>query len=156
MANVYYQLSIQLVFAVKNRDALITPDFRETLHKYIGGILVNKKHKPLAINSMPDHVHIFFGMNPNGNLSELVRDIKSDTSTFINEKRLSKFKFYWQEGFGAFSYSLSHRSAVIKYIDNQQKHHKKKTFRNEYLEYLRKFEVEYDNHYLFDFFDDSY
>jgi putative transposase len=154
MANTFYQLSIQLVFAVKNRDALITPEFRDTLHKYIGGILVNKKHKPLAINSMPDHIHIFFGMNPNCNLSDLVRDLKSDSSTFINKHKLSRFKFRWQEGFGAFSYSLSHRSRVINYVDNQQKHHKKKSFRKEYLEYLRKFEVEYDERYLFEFFTD--
>jgi len=154
MANTFYQLSIQLVFAVRNRDALITPEFRDTLHRYIGGILVNKKHKPLAINSMPDHIHIFFGMNPNCNLSDLVRDIKSDSSTFINAHKLSRFRFNWQEGFGAFSYSLSHRSVVINYVDNQQKHHRKKSFKKEYLEYLRKFEVEYDERYLFDFFTD--
>jgi REP element-mobilizing transposase RayT len=154
MPNTFYQLSIQLVFAVRNREALIAPEFRETLHKYLGGILVNKKHKPLAINSMPDHIHIFFGMNPNCNLSDLVRDLKSDSSTFINHNKLSRFKFNWQEGFGAFSYSLSHRSIVINYVDNQQKHHKKRSFKKEYLEYLRRFEIEYDDRYLFDFFTD--
>jgi len=154
MPNTFYQLSIQLVFAVRNREALIAPEFRETLHKYLGGILVNKKHKPLAINSMPDHIHIFFGMNPNCNLSDLVRDLKSDSSTFINQNKLSRFKFNWQEGFGAFSYSLSHRSIVINYVDNQQKHHKKRSFKKEYLEYLRRFEIEYDDRYLFDFFTD--
>ena len=153
MANVFSQLSIQLVFAVKNRNALINADFRDTLHQYIGGILVNQRHKPLAINSMPDHIHIFFGMNPNSNISDLVRDIKSDTSTFINQKKLSRFKFNWQEGFGCFSYSMSHRSKVIEYIDNQQKNHKGRTFREEYLEFLKNFDILYDERYLFDFFD---
>lgn len=153
MANVFSQLSIQLVFAVKNRNALIHTDFRDTLHQYIGGILVNQKHKPLAINSMPDHIHIFFGMHPNSNISDLVRDIKSDSSTFINERKLSRFKFNWQEGFGSFSYSMSHRSQVIGYIDNQQSHHKKRTFKEEYLEFLRNFEIPYGERYLFDFFE---
>jgi REP element-mobilizing transposase RayT len=95
MPNVYYQTSMQLVFAVKHRESLIHNDFRETLHKYIAGILKNKKHKPLAINSMPDHIHIFFGMHP-CDIPALVRDLKSDTSTFINQNKLSKFKFHWQ------------------------------------------------------------
>ncbi len=151
MANVYYQISMQLVFAVKNRDALIKPVFQETLYKYIGGILLNQKHKPLAINSMPDHIHIFFGMHP-CDLPALVRDIKSDTSLFINEKKLSKYKFNWQKGYGAFSYSMSHRSNVIQYIENQQEHHKKTTFKEEYFDFLRKFEIEYNKKYLFDFF----
>jgi len=153
MANVFYQISMQLVFAVKNRNALIRPDFSDQLHKYIGGILVNQKHKPLAINSMPDHIHIFFGMNPNSLIPDLVRDIKSDTSLFINQNKLSKFRFQWQEGYGVFSYSLSHRSQVITYIDSQQKHHRKITFKEEYLDFLKKFEVEYNEQYLFDFFE---
>ncbi len=151
MANVYYQISMQLVFAVKNRDALIKPDFRDTLHKYIGGILKNQKHKPLAINSMPDHIHIFFGMHP-CDLPALVRDLKSDTSLYINENKLSKHKFNWQKGYGAFSYSMSHRDNVIKYVQNQQEHHKKTTFKEEYYNFLKKFEVEYNEKYLFDFF----
>ena len=153
MANVFYQLSIQLVFSPKNREALILPSFSDELHKYIGGILVNQKHKPLAINSMPDHIHIFFGMHPNCLIPNLVRDIKSDTSLFIKQKKLSKHKFQWQEGYGVFSYSMSHRSNVINYIDRQQIHHKKKTFKEEYLEFLKKFEVEFDENYLFDFVD---
>ena len=120
---------MQLVFAVKHRDAFIHDDFRETLHKYIGGILVNKKHKPLAINSMPDHIHLFFGWHPS-DMPALVRDIKSDTSTFINQNKLSKIRFQWQEGYGLFSYSMSHRSSVINYIDNQQKHHEKENFKS--------------------------
>jgi putative transposase len=152
MANPYYQISMQLVLAVKYRDAMIKDSFREELHKYIGGILVNQKHKPLAINSMPDHIHIFFGMHP-CDITALVRDIKSDSSAFINAKKLSKNTFHWQEGYGLFSYSMSHRSDVINYIENQQEHHKKLTFREEYLNYLKKFEVDYDLKYIFEFFD---
>ncbi len=152
MANPYYQTSIQLVFAVKYREALIKDDFRDELHRYIGGILRNKKHKPLAINSMPDHIHIFFGMYP-CDIPALIRDLKSDTSLYINEKRLSKNKFQWQEGYGLFSYSMSHRPNVIRYIENQQEHHKKRTFREEYLDFLEKFQVEYNPKYLFDFFE---
>ncbi len=152
MANPYYQISMQLVFAVKHRDALIRDNFRDELHKYIGGILVNQKHKPLAINSMPDHIHIFFGMHP-CDIPALIRDIKSDSSTFVNDKKLSRFKFQWQEGYGLFSYSMSHRSNVINYIDNQQEHHKKVLFRKEYLGLLKKFGVEYNPKYVFDFFD---
>jgi putative transposase len=151
MANPYYQISMQLVFAVKYRDALIKGSFSEELHKYIGGILVKQKHKPLAINSMPDHIHIFFGMHP-CDIPGLVRDIKSDSSTFINSRKLSKHTFHWQEGYGLFSYSISHRSDVINYIENQQEHHKKQTFREEYLNYMKKFEVDYDLKYLFEFF----
>ncbi|NHB67694.1 IS200/IS605 family transposase [Bacteroidales bacterium M08MB] len=152
MANPYYQISMQLIFAVKHRDALIKEDFREDLHRYIGGILVNQKHKPLAINSMPDHIHIFFGMHP-CDIPALIRDIKSDSSTFVNEKKLSKFKFQWQEGYGLFSYSMSQRSNVINYIDNQQEHHKKFLFREEYLDFLKEFGVEYSPKYVFDFFE---
>ncbi|MBW8051717.1 MAG: IS200/IS605 family transposase [Cytophagales bacterium] len=153
MANTYTQISIQLVFAVKYRQALITPDFKVTLHKYISGILRNQDQKLLAINGMPDHIHIFFGMRADSNLSDLVRDIKSDSSTFVNEKKLSKHKFRWQDGFGAFSYSKSQRDSVIKYILNQEQHHAKKTFREEYFEFLKEFDVEYDERYVFEFFD---
>lgn len=152
MANVYYQTSMQLVFAVKNRDALITDSFCETLHKYIGGILKNKKHKPLAINSMPDHIHIFFGMHP-CDIPALVRDIKSDTSTYINEQKLSKFQFNWQSGYGLFSYTMSDRRKVIEYIENQQNHHRKKTFKQEYLNILQNLDIKYNDDYLFDFFE---
>ncbi len=152
MLNPYYQTSMQLIFAVKHRTALIKDSFRDELHKYIGGILLKQKHKPLAINSVPDHIHIFFGMHP-CDIPALVRDIKSDSSRFINERKLSKFKFHWQEGYGLFSYSMSHRPNVIKYIENQQKHHQHVSFRDEYLIFLKKFCVEYNSKYLFDFFD---
>jgi putative transposase len=152
MANVFSQISIQLVFAVKNRDALIKHDFSESLHKYIGGILVNQKHNPLAINSSFDHIHIFFGMHHTCVIPDLVRDIKSDTSLFINSKKLSPFYFQWQEGYAVFSYSMSHRGNVINYIENQKEHHRKESFRQEYLKFLKKFEIEYNEKYSFDFF----
>lgn len=152
MGNVYYQTSMQFVFAVQNRKALINDEFRETLHKYIGGILVNQKHKPLAINSMPDHIHIFFGMHP-CDIPALVRDLKSDSSTFINKNALSKYKFQWQEGYGLFSYTMSHRSRVIQYVENQQKHHEKQSFKTEYLSILKKLDIEFCEEYLFDFFE---
>jgi putative transposase len=150
MANPYHQMSMQLVFAVKHRDALIRESFKEELHKYIGGILANQKHKPLAINSMPDHIHIFFGMHP-CDIPALIRDIKSDSSTYVNEKNLSRFRFQWQEGYGLFSYSMAHRSNVIEYINNQQQHHKKSTFKEEYLNFLEKHDIEFNPKYIFDF-----
>jgi REP element-mobilizing transposase RayT len=153
LANTYTQISIQVVFAVKHRNALIKPSFKEELQKYISGILKNQNQKLLAINSMPDHIHIFFGMLPETKLSNLMRDIKSDSSTFVNENRLCKYRFHWQEGYGAFSYSRSQRDAVIKYIMNQERHHKKKTFREEYLEFLKRNDVEFNDEYLFEFFE---
>jgi REP element-mobilizing transposase RayT len=153
LANTYTQISIQVVFAVKHRNALIKPSFKEDLQKYIAGILKNQNQKLLAINSMPDHIHIFFGMSPETKLSYLIRDIKSDSSTFVNENKLSKYKFHWQEGYGAFSYSRSQRDAVIKYIMNQERHHKKKTFREEYLEFLKRYDIEFNDKYLFEFFE---
>ena len=153
MPNTYTQIYIQLVFAVKHRQALIQPQFKDELYKYITGIFKNQNQKMLAVNGMPDHIHIFFGMTPDIKLSNLVRDVKSDSSLFINEKKLSKFKFHWQEGYGAFSYSQSQKAEVIKYIMNQEDHHRKKTFREEYVDFLKKFNVEYDEKYLFEFFD---
>ena len=153
MPNTYTQIYIQLIFAVKHRDSLIRESFKENLHKYITGILKIQKQKLLAINTMPDHMHIFFGMTPEIRLADLVRDIKSDSSLFINDNKLSKRKFHWQEGYGAFSYSQSHKDAVIKYIMNQEKHHKRKTFKEEYLEFLKKYNVEFVDKYLFEFFE---
>lgn len=153
MANNYSQITIQLIFAVKNRNALIVPAFREPLHKYITGIITNQKQKLLVINSVSDHLHILIGQSPSCKLSDLVREIKSESSRFINENKLSKFRFNWQEGFGSFSYSRSQRDTVIKYILNQENHHRKTTFREEYIDFLKKYEVEYDEKYLFDFFE---
>jgi len=153
MADPFTQIYIQLVFAVRYREALIRPEFKTELNKYIGGIFRNQDQKLLAINGMSDHIHIFFSMKPTINLSHFVRDIKSDSSTFINENKLSKFKFHWQGGYGAFSYAHSQKDQVIKYVMNQEKHHEKKTFRQEYLELLNRFEVKYNEKYLFEFFD---
>ena len=151
MPNSFHQISIQLVFAVKHREALILPTFKDELYKYITGIFRNKNQKLLAINGMPDHLHIFFGMSPEICLSDLIRDVKSDSSLFINEHKLSPVKFYWQEGYGAFSYSRSQRDRVINYINKQEDHHKRKTFREEYISFLKKYEIVYDEKYLFNF-----
>jgi len=142
-----------VVFAVQNRKALILPSFEERLYRYITGIVQNKGQKMLAINGVADHIHIFFGMEPTCKISDLVRDIKSDSSTFIRENNLSKFKFNWQEGYGAFSYGYSQKQKVIEYVMNQKQHHKKKTFKEEYYKFMKKFNIEYDTKYLFEFFD---
>ena len=149
MANTYSQIYIQIVFAVQNRDALIDYSWEDELYKYITGIVQNKEQKLISINGMPDHIHILIGMKPTCNLSDLVREIKKSSNIFINEKQLSKFSFKWQEGFGAFSYSHSQLGNVISYIQNQKQHHKKVSFKEEYLEFLQKFEIEFDGDYLF-------
>jgi len=156
MANTFSQIYIQVVFAVKGRQNLIKANFKDEVYKYITGITRKKNQKLLAINGMPHHVHIFFGLNADVHLSNLVKDIKANSSRFINEKKFIKGKFSWQEGFGAFSYSHSHIDRVVKYIINQEKHHQKKTFQAEYLELLEKFEIEYNSKYLFEFYDDLY
>ncbi len=150
MANTYTQIYIHIVFAVQGRQNLISKDHKEELYKYITGIIRNKQQKLIAINGMPDHLHIFIGMKPSIALSDLVRDIKNNSSLFINKKRWCKGKFHWQEGFGAFSYGYSQIDAVVKYIQNQELHHSKRTFKEEYLEMLEKFHVKYDEKYLFD------
>ncbi|MBL7779010.1 MAG: IS200/IS605 family transposase [Chitinophagales bacterium] len=153
MANTYTQLYIQIVFAVKGRQNLIPKSRKEELHKYITGIVQKRKHKMLAINSMPDHIHIFVGLQPEQSISDLVRDIKTNSSSFITEHNFVSQKFNWQQGYGAFSYAQSQIDAVVKYILNQEVHHRKKSFKEEYLEFLQKFEVEYDERYLFDWID---
>ena len=153
MANSYSQIYIQIVFAVKGRQNLIKREHKEELHKYITGIVKGKKQKMLAINCMPDHTHMFLGFTPDMKISDLVRDVKSISSGFINEKKFIKGKFNWQHGFGAFSYSHSHIDRVVKYVLNQEEHHKKKTFREEYIGLLEKFNVEYDPKYIFEFYD---
>jgi putative transposase len=150
MANTYTQLYIQTVFAVKGRANMIPSKYKEELQKYTTGIIRNRKHKLLAINFMPDHVHIFFGYHPAQPLPDLLRDIKSNTSKFINEKQWLPGKFEWQEGYGAFSYSRSHIDKVVKYINNQEEHHKKFSFKDEYLKLLEKFEIDYNDNYLFE------
>ena len=149
----YSQIYIQIIFAVKSRDSLINPSWEEELYKYISGIIKNKEQKMLAINGMPDHIHFFIGMKPSCCLSDLVREVKKSSSDFIKEKKLSKYKFQWQEGYGAFSYSHSNLDNVIRYIENQKNHHKKQTFKDEYIEFLTKFEIEFKNEYLFEWID---
>jgi REP element-mobilizing transposase RayT len=150
MANSYTQICIHVVFAVQNRDAMISSEWKERLHKYITGIIQNQGHKLITINSMPDHVHIFIGMKPDASLSDLIRDVKRDSTNFINHEIRLRFKFNWQEGYGAFSYSHSQIDAVVKYIINQETHHHRKTFREEYETMLKEFAVEYDARYLFE------
>ncbi len=150
MANTYSQIYIQIVFAVKGRRNLIPSQHREELHKYITGIVRNRDQKMLSIFCMPDHTHLLVGLKPSIAISDLVRDIKADSSNFINKKKWVHGKFSWQEGFGAFSYSRSQLDNVIKYILNQEIHHKKKTFREEYVEFLNKFGIDYDDKYLFE------
>jgi|SRR5690554_3917989 len=151
----FSQIYIQVVFAVKGRNSLIAQSWEEELYKYITGIITNKGQKLIAINGMPDHIHILIGMKPSCCLSDLVREIKKSSNAFINEKKFSKFKFEWQEGYGAFSYSHSSLDNVIAYIQNQKEHHKNKSFREEYIDFLKKFEVEYKDEYLFNWIEND-
>ncbi len=153
MPNTYTQLLTQLVFAVKGRQNMIMEPERNEIEKYICGTASNKKHKPLAIYCMPDHMHFLIGLNPNQSISDFVKEIKISSNNFINDNHLTNQKFAWQEGYGAFSYSRSAIDSVVKYILNQKEHHKKKTFKQEYIEFLKKFEIEYDEKYLFEFYD---
>ncbi|MBV6420563.1 MAG: hypothetical protein DAHOPDDO_01819 [Ignavibacteriaceae bacterium] len=149
MANTYSQIYIHIIFAVQGRQNLIQKNHREELHKYITGIVQNRGQKMLSIFCMSDHTHFLTGLKPSIAISELVRDVKAGSSKFINENKWVKGKFNWQEGFGAFSYSRSQIDTVIKYILRQEEHHRRRTFREEYIELLKKFEIEYDEHYLF-------
>jgi REP element-mobilizing transposase RayT len=153
MAGTYSQLYIQVVFAVKGRENLIAKTWKDELHKYISGIITNKEQKAIIVNGMPDHIHAFIGLKPSMKISDLVRDIKNNSSNFINEKRFVRGKFSWQEGYGAFSYSHSHIENVYNYILNQEEHHKRRSFMEEYLELLKKFEIEYNEKYLFEWID---
>jgi putative transposase len=150
MANTYTRIYLQLVFSPKGHENIIPVKHKEELHKYTTGIIQNRKHKLLAINSMPDHVHIFIGYQPSQPLPDLLRDIKANTSKFINEKKWMPGKFQWQEGYGAFSYGHSQINDVMQYINTQEEHHKKVSFKEEYLKLLQKFDIEYDTEYLFD------
>ena len=154
MPNTYTQIYLHIVFAVRGRDSMIKPEHKEEIHKYITGIIQKRDHKLIAINSMPDHVHILIGYDPKKGLSELVRDIKAGSSKFINDSRWLKTKFFWQEGYGAFSYSRSQLDRIVKYIENQEEHHQKKDFRAEYLDMLEKFSVDYNPKYLFEWIND--
>lgn len=150
MANTYSQLYVQIVFAVKGRQNLISKNNKDEIYKYITGIITNHKQKLIVINGMPDHIHILVGIKPDISLSDLVRDIKSNSSKFINEQKWINGKFEWQTGFGAFSYGHSQLANVIKYIENQEEHHKTKTFGEEYIAFLKLFNIDFKNEYLFE------
>ena len=149
MANTYSQIYIQVVFAVEGRQNLIDPIHNDELQKYITGIVTAQRQKLIAINNMSDHAHILIGQRPDSALSGLVGDIKSGSTNFINRQRWVKGRFNWQEGFGAFSYSRSQLDAVIRYVNNQQKHRERLSFRDEYVKLLDKFDVPYDERYIF-------
>lgn len=153
MANTFTQIYIHLVFATKNRNALIHESFEDELHKYITGTVQAKGNKLLAINGMPDHIHIFIGLSPNVSISDLVREIKKASTNWINQSGVCQSKFEWQSGFGAFTYSASHIDNVVRYILNQKEHHRKQNFKSEYLKLLELYNIEYTENYLFNFHD---
>jgi putative transposase len=154
MANTYTQIYIRAVFAVEGRQSLIAPEHTIEIYKYMTTVVQNQKNKVMAINGMPDHVHLLIGLNPDIALSELVRDAKAAASNLINDKRWVRGHFNWQRGYGAFSYSKSQVPRVARYIEDQERHHEKRSFRDEYEALLKKFDVEYDPAYMFTYIDD--
>ena len=154
MSGTFSQIYIQTVFAVKGRENFLQKPWRNDIFKYISGIIKGKNQKPIIVNGTSNHVHLFIGLKPSIALSDLVRDVKNNTSNFINEQEFIQGKFSWQEGYGAFSYSHSEINRVYQYILNQEEHHRKKSFKEEYLEYLQKFEIEYDEKYLFEWYEE--
>jgi REP element-mobilizing transposase RayT len=153
MANTFSQIYLQFVFAVNGRRSLIEKPYKEELHKYITGLVQKRKSKMLAINCMPDHTHFFVGFKPTILIPDFVKEIKVESNEFITNKKWTRGKFNWQDGYGVFSYSHSHIDRVVKYILNQEAHHRKKTFRQEYHELLEKFAIPFEEKYLFDFID---
>jgi putative transposase len=153
MANSYSQIYLHFVFVVKRRENLIPKEHKEELHRYISGLVTNRGCKMLAIHCMPDHTHFFVGFKPVISISDFVKEIKVESNEFINNKKWTQSRFSWQEGFGVFSYSHSHLTRVINYIKNQEQHHAKKKFEKEYRDLLKKFEIAYEERYLFDFID---
>ena len=150
MPGTFPQIYIQAVFAVKGRDNLLLKDWRNEVFKYMSGIIENKEQKSIIVNGVADHVHLFIGLKPSMALSNLMRDVKNNSANFINDQKWLKGKFSWQEGFGAFSYSHSHIRKVYDYVFNQEEHHKKRTFREEYIGLLNKFQVPHEEGFLFD------
>jgi putative transposase len=149
MADTFSQIYIQVVFGVQARQCLIRREHKEELHKYVTGIITERRQKLLAIHCMPDHIHLLVGIKPTVALSDLVRDIKNASSNFVNSKRWVLGRFAWQEDFGAFSYGHSQLTGIIRYIRDQEKHHARRTFRQEYVQFLRKFEIEHDERFIF-------
>lgn len=156
MPNTYTQLYIQFVFAVKYRESLIRKEWKDELYKYITGIIQNNKSKMLAINGMPDHIHILISYKPTIAIPDLIKDIKLASGSWINDNKLVPRRFNWQQGYGAFSYRLRDIDEICRYIQNQEEHHRKGTFKEEYIELLNDFAIAYDEKYLFDFFDELY
>lgn len=150
MPNTYTKIYIHAVFAVKYRRALISKSFAEDLYSYIGGIIKAENQIPIKINGMPDHVHLAFAMKPSKSISDLMRVVKSNSSKWINEQKFTEIKFAWQRGFGAFSYGQSQLARLVRYIENQEAHHRKQSFKQEYLRFLRAFEIDFEEEYLFD------
>jgi putative transposase len=156
MPNTFTQLYIQFVFAVKHRESLIKNEWKDELYKYITGIVQNNKSKMLAINGVADHIHIFIGYKPTIAIPDLIKDIKLASGSWINNNKLTSHKFNWQEGYGAFSYRFRDVDEICRYIQNQEAHHLKKTFKEEYIELLNDFAIAYEEKYLFEFFDNLY
>jgi REP element-mobilizing transposase RayT len=148
MANTFTQIYLHIVFAVQNRISLIQPEWKNELYKYITGIIKNNGHKLIAINGTSNHLHIAIGYKPHQLIPELLQDIKANSSKWINEKRFVRGKFNWQAGYGAFSFSHSHLDSVVKYINNQEQHHKRKTFREEYIQLLTRYDIPFDERYI--------
>ena len=155
MAGSYSQIYLQYVFAVKGRQNLLQKPWREEVFKYISGIIKGKNQKPIIVNGVSDHVHVFVGLKPAMPIPDLIRDIKNNSSNFINENKWVNSKFSWQEGYGVFSYSHSQIDKVYRYIANQEAHHEKKTFKDEYIDFLVKSEIDYDERYLFETYPDK-
>lgn len=153
MPNTYSQIYIQVVFTVKGREHFIKEEYRERLQQFMSGIISEKKQKVMAIYCMPDHVHIFMSISPDISVSDITRDVKSNATAFLKNEKMVSSTFSWQQGFGAFSYAKSQSAAVVNYILNQKEHHRKRTFREEYLDFLEKFGVDYDEKYLFEFYE---
>lgn len=153
MAGTYTQIYLQFVIVVNGRQNLLAKPWRQDVFKYISGIITNKGQKAIIVNGVDNHVHIFVGLKPSMRISDLIRDIKNNTSNYVNKKKWVTGKFSWQEGYGVFSYTYSHIDKVYNYILSQEEHHKKYTFKEEYTKYLKDFQVEHDEKYLFDWLD---
>ncbi|HEY3403992.1 MAG TPA: IS200/IS605 family transposase [Ohtaekwangia sp.] len=153
MPNTFSQIYLQFVFAVNHRECLIAKENKDELHHYIGGLVLKRNAKPLAIHCMPDHTHLFVGFRPVMSISDFIKEIKVESNEFINTKKWVKKKFSWQEGYGVFSYSHSHIGRVINYVHNQEQHHQKKSFREEYHQLLKKSEITFEEKYSFEFFE---
>ena len=149
----FTQIYIQVIFSPKFKEALLQPFIRPRIFEYMSGIVTNLGHKSIIINGMADHVHLFIGLNPNLSISDTVKEIKRSSALFINEQKIFPGKFQWQNGYGGFSYSQSHIEKLYNYILKQQEHHRKKTFREEYMDFLGKYQIEFQDQYLFDFFE---